>query len=205
MPAPSRTRPMRAPTVAATMPLLATDWPRFQYALNWLERMRTLLEASGGMTDEDQRLIVQLARELLGVVVHGCDTVPLAPHTPRPVPTVNPKPNGHGPQAAPSQQWSLNERLQELGYPDEVSRSVRIRLGQALVEAYKQQHGKAPRIADRGRGAHATRVSLYDAADLPMVDRLVREMLGEPGIEPQAPSLGEEGPPDAGVSDTAAP
>jgi hypothetical protein len=36
-----------------------------------------------------------------------------------------------------------------------------------------------------------TRVSLYEAADLPMVDRLVREMLGAPGIEPQAQSLVE--------------
>jgi hypothetical protein len=34
-------------------------------------------------------------------------------------------------------------------------------------------------------------VSLYEAADLPMVDRLVREMLRAPGIEPQAQSLVE--------------
>jgi hypothetical protein len=71
-------------------------------------------------------------------------------------------------------------------------------LGQAVVEAYRQAHGKAPKIADRGRGAHATRVSLYEAADLPMVDRLVREMLGEP-------STVEEGAHDAGVADTSAP
>jgi hypothetical protein len=127
MPATSSSRPTRAQTAATTMPLLESDWQLLQDALAWLERIRALLEASGGMTDEDQRM-----------------------------------------------------------------------LGQAVVEAYRQAHGKAPKIADRGRGAHATRVSLYEAADLPMVDRLVREMLGEP-------STVEEGAHDAGVADTSAP
>jgi hypothetical protein len=65
-----------------------------------------------------------------------------------------------------------------------VSRSTRIKLGQALVNANRQAHGKAPAMADRGRGSHATRVSLYEAADLPLVDEVIRRMLGDPpGIE----------------------
>ena len=75
--------------------------------------------------------------------------------------------------------WSLSERLTALGYPEDLDRGERIRLGQAVVEAYKQEHGKAPMIADQGTGPQAKRVSLYEDADLPLVDRVIREQLGE--------------------------
>jgi hypothetical protein len=57
-------------------------------------------------------------------------------------------------------------------------------VGQAVVQTYRQLHGKAPAMADRGRGSHATRVSLYEAADLPLVDAVIQQALGDPpGIE----------------------
>jgi hypothetical protein len=77
--------------------------------------------------------------------------------------------------------WSLNDRLSELGYPEDLDRGTRIRLGQAAVERYRKKHGKAPQIADRGRGQHATRVSLYPAADLPLIDEVIQEILGAVG------------------------
>ena len=96
--------------------------------------------------------------------------------TPRPKPVPTAAQNGH---AEPEQVLrSLNDRLRELGYPEDLDRGTRIRLGQVVVERYKARHGKAPQIGDRGRGQHATRVSLYPAADLPWVDAVIQDILG---------------------------
>lgn len=177
---PSR-RPTRAQSATPPMPLLASDWPLLQDALGWLERLRALLEASGGWTAEDQRMLGELARDLLRVAGSGFEA-PAVVMTPRPVPAPAPKARRNGQQTGTIKRWSLNKRLQELGYPEEVSRSARIKLGQAVVEAYRQAHGKAPAMADRGRGPHATRVSLYDEADLPMVDAVIQRVLGDPPV-----------------------
>jgi len=195
------------PRATSPLPLFETDWPLLQDALAWLERLRALLEGCGGVTDEEQLVLKKLVHELLwfAASLYDAPAVTMTPRrVPDPAPAPAPPPSGNGDRTATIKRWSLNERLQELGYPEEVSRSARIKLGQAVVEAYKQAHGKAPMIADRGSGAQAKRVSLYEAADLPMVDRMVREMLGEPGIEPQAQSLVEGGAHDAGVADTPA-
>ena len=62
--------------------------------------------------------------------------------------------------------WSLNDHLHELGYPEDLNRSMRVRLGQAVVEAYKQKHGRAPQMANHEHGEQGRRVSLYEEADL---------------------------------------
>jgi hypothetical protein len=177
------------------------EWQLWHDALAWLERLRALLEGCGGWTAEEQLVLKQLAHELLWCVAGLYDT-PAVVMTPRRVPDHDaslrlespeldpvPPPVRRATRAAAGRRngqrdrgectrWSLNERLRELGYPEDLSRSQRITLGQAVVEAYKQAHGKAPAMADRGRGSQATRVSLYDAADLPMVDAIIQNRLG---------------------------
>ena len=96
------------------------------------------------------------------------------PRRPR-VPTA--QSNGHPEPVL--ERWSLNDRLKHLGYPEDLDRGTRIRLGNATVERYKQEHhGKAPAMAEHGRDGHAKRVALYEAADLPMLDEVIRRMLG---------------------------
>jgi hypothetical protein len=74
----------------------------------------------------------------------------------------------------------LNDRLSELGYPEDLDRSSRVRLGNAAVEAYKRVHGgKGPAMAEDGRQGHAKRVALYEAADLPLVDAVIVDIMGE--------------------------
>jgi hypothetical protein len=81
----------------------------------------------------------------------------------------------------PQARWSLNDLLRELGYPEDIDRSTRIRLGQLVVETYKQAHGgRAPIMAAHGHGEQGRRVSIYVEKDIPMVDRVIRGMLGEP-------------------------
>ena len=208
----SRRTPGGATTAAPTL----LDWGPYEYALSWRERVRALLEDSGGWTAEDQHLINEQARALLVIAttppqptlvitpmipapdpdpVGLSDETPLQVETPPPVerpltvetftPTaVVPKASRNGHKAAGPVQtrWSMGERLQELGYPEDVSRSDRIKVGVAAVERYRQVHGKAPIVADRGSGVHAKRVSLYEVADLPMVDAIIREMLGDPAL-----------------------
>ena len=175
---PMSTASRRAPQNATpTVPMLMGEWQLLQDALAWLERLRALLEGCGGWTAEDQRRLGELARDLLRVAVSGFEGPPVV-MVPHPVPAPKASRNSH--RAPALKRWSLNERLRELGYPEEVSRSKRIKLGQAVVDAYRQAHGKAPAMADPGRRPHATRVSLYDEADLPLVDGVIRAMLGEP-------------------------
>src|ERR1700752_2630422 len=143
---PMSTAPRMAPQGATmTLPLLLPDWQPYEYALSWLERVRALLEDSGGWTVEDQRLINAHARALLVVATTPLDAplvlpgptplpdpivVPIA--TPRPSPATKP-PSRNG-QRAPVKRWSLNDRLTERGYPEDLPRADRIRLGQAVVE-----------------------------------------------------------------------
>jgi hypothetical protein len=91
-----------------------------------------------------------------------------------------------------ARQWSLNERLRELGYAEGLDRRSRVLAGQAVNHAYKQAHGKAPAMAAHGRGGHATRVCLYVEADLPLVDATIRQVLGDPpgGTEEETPDAG---------------
>jgi hypothetical protein len=184
-------------TVVPPSPL---NWPVYEQALGWLERLCGLLDATHGWTDKVRAAVGGMA-QALALVASGHalmqpatpapapapdpDPAPVVPpdqairptRRPRPQPSAAPSsPNGH---QRPPRQWSLNERLHELGYPADLDRGVRIKLGQAAVEAYRQARGKAPQVAGLGRGVHAKRVSLYEAADLPMVDALITEMLGE--------------------------
>jgi hypothetical protein len=77
--------------------------------------------------------------------------------------------------------WSLNQRLQHLGYPEDIERGPRVRLGQAAVDAYKEVHGgRGPRMAENHTDQHARRIALYREEDLPMIDRLIKEIIGEP-------------------------
>lgn len=172
------------------------DWTPLEDALAWLERVLTLLDGTGGSTDRDALIIHDLTRALLLAAAGErlvevetptvVDPAPAQPppetkrlsRSPRRQPAPTAESNGH-PAAAPTRvRWSMNDRLQELGYPEDLDRSTRVRVGQAAVLAYRDAHGKAPKVAQTGSGAHAKRVSLYAAADLPMIDAIITEMLG---------------------------
>jgi hypothetical protein len=187
----------------AVVPPSPLDSPVYEQALVWLERLCGLLDHTHGWTDEVRAAVGGMA-QALALVASG--DLLLRPGTPVPAPAPDPapvvppdqtihsprhprrrpsapqpSPNGHH---TPARQWSLNERLQEFGYPEDLDRSARVKLGQAAVEAYRQARGKAPQVAGHGRGVHATRVSLYAREDLPLIDAVIQQLLGDPpGIE----------------------
>lgn len=179
--------------------LLGDDLPFLKDALAWVKDVRHLIQDCGGTTPEDLTILGLLARDLLRLAAYGLAPIPvvMTPEPPTETDTVPPpvratsKPkrpaansqNGHTHDGAGTVQvrWSLNERLQELGYPEDLDRGTRIRVGHAVVEAYREAHeGKSPVIADSGTGPQAKRVALYETDDVPMVDALIREMLGDP-------------------------
>jgi hypothetical protein len=154
------------PLLTAAEPPLLTDGHVYEQALTWLERARVLLDDTSAWTVEVQDAMQGMVQALVlcangqhPTAVVATDEPPAppaagphpeavqSPRPPRPRPTPRAAPNGHPPAQEP-RQWSLNERLLELGYPEEVSRSDRIKLGQAVVQAYRQTHGKAPAMAD---------------------------------------------------------
>jgi hypothetical protein len=141
------------------------DWTPFESGLAWLVRIHTLLEACGGMRADDKTMLGSLTRALLYAAAGATIPVVLTPEsgTPAPEPSEpetldplaevppdpDPEPTIHRRGRRPTSQaeqnghmppepryWSLNERLRELGYPEDIDRSTRVRLGQALVEAY---------------------------------------------------------------------
>jgi hypothetical protein len=83
--------------------------------------------------------------------------------------------------AAPTRpQWSLHARLEALGYTEAVTRAQRIKLGQAVAQAYRERHGQPPPVEVSGHGDSARRMAVYEDADLPLLDAVIRDQLGAP-------------------------
>jgi hypothetical protein len=187
-------------------------WHVFEPPLAWLERLAKLMQFCGGLHEDERLVLRDLGLWLLRAACGQPCALDTFPETPAPTPTPEPtpappaptaeKPKGRPPRVptAPANghpepggdRWSLNDRLRHLGYPEDLDRGTRIALGQRAVERYKfKHHGKAPAMSEDGRQGLAKRVALYDAADLPLLDTVIHEMLG--GLIPAEGPVAVEG------------
>lgn len=191
------------PTDTQPQPPLLTDWPMYAHSLDWLERLRDLLDEAGVWNADFQTALGHLGGALLLAAsgrttppVPGCQDEPQArpmdgDDATRRAPAAPPRPSAPRieqiePQAQSmarsrrTQWWSIAERLEALGYPALLTKSQRIKLGQQVVQVYREQHGTSPPMAANGHGPSAQRTARYREADLPLVDEVIRAHLGAP-------------------------
>jgi hypothetical protein len=163
--------------VSSAVPPLLTDWPTYEQSLHWMERLRALMEGAGVWTVEFQAALGSLAGAILIAAAGRTGTVgPVEIRAPNSV-------NGHRPkpQRRPGVPGiTLQTRLAALGYAPIPVKADQVRLGRLVAQAYKAKHGRMPSWRSEGQGEARRRLTVYEAAALPLVDAVLYQELGEP-------------------------
>jgi hypothetical protein len=139
--------------IPITRPPLLTDWPTYAQSLDWLERMRALLESANVWTVALEAALGHLGGAVLLAAAGQKDRAfgSRADDRPADEPMVSghTEANGHTTRATrhPRQVrtgWSIAERLQALGYTEPLTKAQRIKLGHQVVQAYREHRGTSP-------------------------------------------------------------